>query len=390
MKGNFKVRLRWLPPLILISGLFAAGACSSNPTYRRQQKALAEVIAERGLDPNEVVVDGLSKEMRTWLRDRVPKQGGAYERLLGLIEALNNPYAIQLEYEAGYTGTAEDVFTTGRFNCLSYSHLFLGLARELGVDVHYMSVDWIRRFRQQGDLVLVSGHVTVGYGAGTDQKILHFNVGADINYRTAVPISDLTAMALHYANRGAELIQVGDLELALTALETSRRLDPTLPDSWVNLGVTRRRLGDLDGAEAAYLRATEIDPEFFPAYRNLATIYDLRGEEDALLHTLEVLDRRGNRNPYAFLALGDANRERGDLDEAERLYRRALRLSEEPADAMAALGLLAVARVDLDGARSWLDKARSADPKAPRVIELQITLDSATEGSVVDGKVTLE
>jgi len=376
--------------LLLMVAIFATMSCSGNTTTRSQQKAIVDVITARELDPDELVVNGLNEEMRAWLQDRVPKQGGAYERLLDLIVALNNPYAIQLEYESGFTGTAEEVFASGRYNCLSYSHLFVGLARELGIDVHYMSVDWIRRFRQQGDVVLVSGHVTVGYGAVLEQRILHFNVGADINYRTAERISDLTAMALHYSNRGAEFIQTGDIESAVQALQTSRRLDPTLPDAWVNLGVARRRLGDLVGAEQAYLRATEIDSEFFPAYRNLAAVYDLQGEEDAFLHTLEVLDRGGNRNPYAFLALGDANRERGDLDEAERLYRRALRLSEDPSDAMAALGLLALARGDLEDARSWLDRARRANPEAPRVLELQATLDRATEGSEVDGKVTLE
>lgn len=376
--------------LVLGLAMLAATSCSGSTTTSSQQNVLADVSAVRGLDLDEPGINGLNEEMRAWLQERVPKQGGSYERLLGLIVALNNPYAIQLEYGTGYTGTAEEVFASGRYNCLSYSHLFLGLARELGVDVRYMSVDWIRRFRQQGDVVLVSGHITVGYGAGLDQKIVHFNVGADIDYRTAKPISDLTAMAMHYSNRGAELIQAGNLESALESLETSRRLDPALPDAWVNLGVARRRLGDLDGAERAYLRATEIDPEFFPAYRNLATVYDLQGEEDAVLHTLQVLDRRGNRNPYAFLALGDANRERGVLDEAERLYRRALRLSEDPSDAMAALGLLALARGDLEGARSWLERARRSDPETPRTLELQATLGRATEGSDVDGKVTLE
>lgn len=390
MQSNSRVRSYQVLPVVSLSLLLAFEACAESSVHRQRQKAVAEVVDARGLSPEVAAVNELDEQMRSWLRERVPKQGGSWDRLLGLMRALNNPYAIHLEYQTGYTGTAREVFASGRYNCLSYSHLFLALARELGVDVHYMSVDWIRRFRQQGDVVLVSGHVTIGYGAGLDQKILHFNVGADINYRTAQRISDLTALALHFSNRGAELIQAGDLDSALAALETSRRLDPLLPDPWVNLGVARRRSGDFDGAQAAYLRATELDPEFFPAYRNLAALYELRGEEEALMHTLEVLDQSGNRNPFAFLALGDAKRSRGELDEAERLYRRALRLSEDPADAMAALGLLALARDDLQVARDWLERARRADALAPRVAELQVALDIATEGGGTEPQVRLE
>ena len=351
---------------------------------------MSEVVGARGIDPEELQLSALDQEMLAWLDDRVGKRDGSYDRLMRLIVALNDPYAIDLEYKTGYTGTAREVFASGTYNCLSYSHLFLGMARELGIDVHYMSVDWIRRFRQQGDVVLVSGHVTIGYGAGLDQKILHFNVGDDINYRTARVISDLTAAALHYSNRGAELIQSGDLEAATQALETSRRLDPSLPDPWVNLGVVRRRQGDLEGAEEAYLQAIELDVEFVPAYRNLATVYDLQGEEDAVLHTLEILDQRGNRNPYAYLALGDEKRKRGDLDEAERLYRRALKLSLNRSDPLAALGLIALARGDRERAQEWLDRAAADDLLSPRVFELRTSLESGVEGEAAEDRVSLD
>ena len=339
---------------------------------RSHQRSLEEVIESRGVDPQDVVYpDRLTKEMRKWLRLRFPRQPrseyGAYQ----LLEALEGANGLDLEYESGFTGTAQDVFETRKYNCLSFSHLFLAMAREIGVDAHYLNVDRIQRFRRSGDVVLVSGHVTVGFGIGPNRRVLEYRVGPPADYKTATPISDLTAMALFYTNRGAELIQQGRYEEAVEWLVIGTRLDPALPGTWLNLGVARRRSGDLDGAEKSYLKSIALDDTFFPAYRNLASLYQLRGKGEVAAELFAVLDRRGNRNPYAFLALGDQSLESGRTAEAEQYYRRALRLSTDRADAQAALGNLALEKGRLEQAQQWLEEARASNPESERVEELE-------------------
>jgi len=99
MRNESKGQLSWLGALLLIPGLLILEACSSSPTYKRRQNALADVVAARGLDPEQVIVNEVNDDMRAWLRERVPKQGGSWDRLNRLILALNDPYAIQLEYD---------------------------------------------------------------------------------------------------------------------------------------------------------------------------------------------------------------------------------------------------------------------------------------------------
>lgn len=370
---------QWLAVLLFATALFAQG-CAAIHRTESSRRGLEELIAIRGLETREIVFpDQLTEEMRDWVHDKIPHSADPYRTLLRLLESLEDPKGLNLSYDAGYTGTAEEVFVTGKYNCLSFSHLFLALARELGVDAEYMSVDRIRRFRKEGDVVLVSGHVTVGFGIGSSRRYLAYNVGPNLDYRTAVPISDITALALFYANRGAEEIQSGEYRKATEWLETGVKLDPHVAGTWVNLGVARRRAGNLDAAEQAYLRAIEIDGNFFPAYRNLAGLHKLRGRDDVAQEMFDVLEQRGNRNPYAFLALGDQSLEQGRSAEAEEYYRRALHLSRDKSEALAALGLLALERGALDEARDWLERARRAAPQGQRVGELARGLEPDPE-----------
>ena len=354
-------------PILLIAVALLAQGCSAH-TNRNHQHSLEEMIRSRGLDPRSIVYpDRLTREMKEWLGERFPRQPRSEYAAYALLAALEGPGGLDLVYEPGQTGTASDVFETGEYNCLSFSHLFLAMARELGVDTHYYSVDRIQRFRRSGDVILVSGHVTIGFGVGLARQILEYRVGPEVNYRTAKPISDLTALALFYSNRGAELIQQGRNTEAIGWLETSARLDPRVPGSWVNLGVAYRRSGDADAAERAYLKAIDLDESHFPAYRNLAALYRLRGAGEAADEFFAVLDRRGNRNPYTFLELGDNSLDSGRYDETEAYYRRALRLSTDPAEAQAALGNLALERGKLQEAREWLRKALESNPDSARV-----------------------
>ena len=222
--------------------------------------------------------------------------------------------------------------------------------------------------------MLVSRHVTAGFGVGSRRQIVKLNVVADLDYETAMPMSDLKALALYYANRGAEMIRTGDLRSAERWLNTAARLEPDLAGAWVNLGVSRRRLGDIDGAVAAYLRALQARDDFQPAYRNLAKLYRLAERAGVAERILDTLDRKQNRDPFSFLVLGDRRKAQGRLDEAQSSYRRALGLSAQKAEARAALGMLALQQGRVDVANRWLARASAEDPQVWRVRSLAAQL----------------
>lgn len=366
--------------LVLALAVVACWTCAETSRVAQPDLGLRQTATAYGIDPETLDLPlRITDEMREWLRTNVARGGTEHERLLRLLEAMERADGLDLRHEFGHTGTAEEVFKTGRYNCLSFSYLFVALAREMGIEAHYLAVDRIQRYEREGDLILVSGHITVGHGTGLHRKILQFNVGPELSYLRARRVSDRRALALFYANRGAESIRDGRLEDAREWLEIGTGLDPGEPSNWVNLGVARRRLGDEKGAEEAYVNAARAEPGFVPAYTNLAALYRLSGDRSASDRLLEVLGGQGHRNPYIFLALGDSSVGRGLWDEAGAYYRRALRLADNQAEPMAALGQLAFTRGDDTEARRWLKKARVLDAKASRVLRLQMGLDGSRQ-----------
>ena len=363
-------------PTVLIGLVFMAGTGCATLRLPGAPISFEEQIARLGMAPEDLIdPDRVTPEMAAWVKQRVPPGQPDLEQLHRLLAALHQRKDLNLRYVGGYTATAEEAFATGDANCLTFSQLIVGLAREIGIPAYYLAVDEVQRYDKEGDLVVVSGHVTAGFGTGPEVQFLEFRVGPDVDYRSARKISDLEALALYYSNRGAELLREGRAGEAREWLATSVRLDPQNPGSWVNLGVALRRTGILSRAEAAYRKAIEISPDFLMAYHNLARLLELRGREDAAWEVLRQLDRRGNRNPFAYLALGDASLTRGDLEQAGRFYRRAVRLADGNAEIEAAMGLWWLEEGRPNEARAWLERAQRLDPAHPRVRELETRLE---------------
>lgn len=362
---------------------FAASGCASRGGLQSiLVDGLRAQIHERGLNPDEIELPfALTAEMREWVREDAGLGGDPENRLDQLLQALINRGERPLKYESGHTATAREVWESGRANCLAFTHLFVGMAREVDLPVYYLRVSDLQSFEKDGDLVIASEHITAAYGPANQRRVLDFSDRPVTPYHVVEPISDLTATALFYSNRGAELIHEGRTPEALAQLSTAVRLDPDLSDAWVNYGVALRRSGKARDAEAAYRRALEIDAGQVSAYQNLAALLELQGRGEEAQELLAVTDRGANRNPYSYLALGDLSLRQGRLEEAERFYRRALRLGPEQAETNAAYGLWALSAGKPREARSWLKKAEKLDPTHPRVTALARQISASNRDS---------
>jgi Flp pilus assembly protein TadD len=329
------------------------------------------LLRSRGIDPATLVIPhAITDEMRAWVHQQVPDETPKDQRLARLLSSLVDPVGLKLEYEGRHTATAAEAFANHRANCLAFTSLFVGLAREVGVPVVYLDVDDIEKFEKEGDLVVVSGHVSAGYNNGTELKILDFSAAPTVQYRKVHPISDLTATALFYSNRGAEELRAGKSAGALEWLKKAVAIDPELGRAWINYGVALRRTGDVAGAEKAYRKSLEVEPTAVSAYQNLASVLRSRGQDQEAGELLALSDRLGTRNPFIYLALGDLSLSHGRLDEARRFYRKSLHLYRDSAEPYAAMGLLALASGDTGDAAKWLRKAVAIDQENQRVKQL--------------------
>lgn len=358
--------------------LLCGAACRTAAPRVSEQFALAQELRARGLDPAGIVIPWqINGAMREWVHKQVPDDLPVEARLTRLLGALLGSDGLALAYSAGTTSTAEEVFASHLANCLGFTGLFVGMGRELGVAVFYLDVGDVEKFERDGNLVVESGHVTAGFGSGTLFRVLEFTPIGKPNYRLLHRISDLTAIALYYSNRGAELLRAGKEREALGWLRKATLLDPELARGWINYGVALRRTGDAAGAEAAFRKALASDPGAAAAYQNLAGVLYASGRSREADQLMALSGKLDSRNPFNFLALGDVALAQGRTEEARDFYRKAEHLEGAEAEAEAALGQLALASGDRRAARRWLHKAAARDDGNQRVRSLAAQLGEA-------------
>ena len=128
---------------------------------------------------------------------------------------------------------------------------------------------------------------------------------------------------------GVEAIAKSDLALATEHLEKAIEIYPQYARAWNNLGVVRMRVGDKQGARAAWEQAIAADDKLSVAYLNLAR---LAISEKRPVDAEELL-RKGlvtePDDPSALLLMSTANAMRGDWADALANARR-VRTESDP------------------------------------------------------------
>lgn len=369
--------------LVTLCLLLGTSACTStiSPYQPLDRALLDEVLEERGMTPRSVVMPyQVNDAMVAWAEERVPASAPKATQLEALAQALLDPAQMDVRYSWGSTGTATEVFQDRVANCLAFTNLFLGLARRLDIPVYFLAVENVQGYRREGDLVVVSDHVAVGYGDPADRKVFDFSDQPAETIRAVERLPDLRAIALFHSNRGAEALQRNEIDDAIDWLQVAITIDSNLAPAWVNYGVALRRAGQTGAAEEAYHEALRHDPRQASAYQNLASLLRNQGRDVEAEAYEEALAQAPGRNPYTYLTLGDIHLRQGRLDEAARYFRRAVALADEVSEPYAALGQVAIASGDLRQARRMLRKARDVDQPSPRAEKLARALGERGAG----------
>ncbi|MCJ7557918.1 MAG: hypothetical protein MUP90_13515, partial [Gammaproteobacteria bacterium] len=230
-----------------------------------------------------------------------------YGKLVDLIDALKESGTLALNYNY-MTFTAAETFEQGRGNCMSFTNMFLSMARYVGLSASFQEVkvppDWTRR----GDSFVLSRHINVSVDLGW-QGIIEVDFDNE-NVRPgagSILISDRRALAHYYNNKGAESMEREETGLAFQYLRRAlEEGDPDFSPAWGNLGTMYLRLDMQGHAEAAFLRALEAEPTDLVALSNLQRLYVTQGRDELAEHYAEKVERFRLKNPYYLyqLALG--------------------------------------------------------------------------------------
>jgi Flp pilus assembly protein TadD len=320
--------------IVMLSLALLVTACASQNPYAHRSVVEEHRDILRGaaffpvdeplpeLEPAQLLA--VTDEMRAFLDEHIPVKTVSDEiktdRILkGLLDD-----GLHIQYNNLKTYTAAETFREREGNCLSFTTLFIALAREAGVVVSYQEVEVPPSWSAVGDTHYFSLHINVLVDLRRKQKIVDFDVQSRSDKLLGTIIGDDTAAAQYDNNMAVFYLTNGDLP---RAFQYSRRAILERPNTgyfWANLGTILRRAGEPDQAERAYLAAIDLSREP-TALSNLARLYRRQGNyQQAEVYALRAEQSRSH-NPYYLYELAEVAYEKGDFAQANELLRSAIK-----------------------------------------------------------------
>jgi len=351
--------------LLVCLAPFAPGCASAPWTRDRAGITLDELLAGAPLgveQDSSALVDeqqvlAVSPEMQAFLGAHVVRTADRATRLRQLAHAIVGARTFGLEYDET-TRTAPATFAARRGNCLSFSNMFVAMARHVGLDARYQEVDTPPDWSFRDETFVLNRHVDVVVDLGMDgEHVVDFNME---DFRTTYDrrrISDARALAHYYNNMAVERMQAGDNASAFLYFRRATDHDPSFSPAWTNLGILYWRKGHPAHAEAAYLQALQADAGDLVAMSNLAGLYERRGDQErAAAYRRRVADHR-QRNPYYRFQLARDAFQAQDYDAAISHLSYAIRRKQNEDQFYSLLGLCYLKKGDEQAARRWLSRA---------------------------------
>lgn len=328
-------RHAWLLSVLLAAGCTTAVERQHDTDIGPEQLLSGQPLgfAELPAVPPAKQLLRLDPAMRRFLAEHVDPAASDRTRLSQLVEAIIGGGDFQLEYAAD-TRTAAETFHRRSGNCLSFTNLFVAMAREAGLHAAYQEVDVPPDWTRDGDTLTLNRHINVAVRVGSRRDhVVDFNIDDFHSSYARRRISDERALAHYYNNLGAERLLAGDLAGAFALIRAALAdHDDGFSPAWDNLGSLYLRAGYPTYAEAAYRQALSVARWDFVAMSNLLRLYEQQGrlaEADALRERVRI---HRLSNPYYRYELAREAFVGGQYEQAIRHLRFALRRKPDEPD----------------------------------------------------------
>lgn len=280
---------------------------------------------------NEQDFLALNDEIRLFLDTTFENTHGSAQKLDMLINAIFAGKGLALTYGNSRTKTVAETFRERSGNCLSFTTMFVAMARYIGLPAYFQEVETASSWDKKGDVIINNRHMNVVVAVHGRLVEVDFMPYQEKRQHRTRRISDREALAHYFNNKGAEAFANEDRPLARRYFERAVDVEPGLARAWSNLGVYFRTHGEFKKAEECYFRAIELDEQDFTTLSNLAHLYDLTGRERKAASFRKKVENFRQRNPYYHLSQGRLAYDMGDYRESVQHFKKAIRInSKEP------------------------------------------------------------
>lgn len=320
----------------LLTVLLTLAACATRPAARpgaplvdTAELLLGSALFDAGPDVDIVPADEVLRiddDMRRFVAAEVGRARTTDSVLRRLLAGMHARGMESFDYSGMTTRTVSETFHGREGNCLSFTMLFVALARHAGLRVEYQIVSTPPVWSHVNDQVVLSSHINTVIKGISREYYVDFNLTEFNQNYPRREVSDRHAMALFYSNVGAEALIEEAYEKSFVYFREAIRTDPGNPAPWVNLGLLYARHSLHPEAEAAYLQALERDSDNGSALTNLAALYAAMGDtEGAALYRARIA-RYQQRNPYFHYALAQRAFQEERFADTLSLLGKAIRL----------------------------------------------------------------
>lgn len=271
---------------------------------------------------------GLREALAAYRHERALPQ---HERVQRLIDFMMAEDGLALRYQEQPTFGIAESHARRRVNCLSFTMMFIALARASGMRAYAQASDDALAMRVQGDIMYRATHVNAGIEVGGVEYTIDVGWRSLLAVRKLRTISDAQLVALLHNNNAVELLLSGDREQAEMRIQAALALDPASATILSNAGVLHWRAGRRDAAERTYLQALKLKRDHLGALGNLVVLYRETGATQPAESYTKRLRRAQAADPFSQFLLAKSLADAGAYDDAVAHYRRAVRLlPDEP------------------------------------------------------------
>ncbi|BFM17814.1 hypothetical protein R50073_39970 [Maricurvus nonylphenolicus] len=304
---------------------------SSQLTELLNGKTLQERLeqrAEQPLDwslPDDQVMT-LNQDMHDFLDAYVPRRANPTVKLEALLNAVMHSGLLGVDYNPQATYSASDAFFYREANCLSFSMMFIAMAREVGLSASFNQVSIPPSWEMLGQQTLVNyKHINAKVKTRDGHHIVDLNIKEYKSHYRQRRASDDQAQAQYYNNRAMEFLANGNTHSAYRYMRKALELAPKQGDLWGNFATIYRREKLFTQAEIAYQQALTLDPNNHVAASNLSRLYQQQGNEELANYYQQQVIKFRMRNPYHRFFLAEQALKRSDVSQARRHINFALK-----------------------------------------------------------------
>lgn len=334
----------------MVAWLLAAALSWSAPSPMPAPDAAARQAQVMAVPP------ALEAQMRAAVMTGSSSPPVRLERLAHFVFDTRNGLGIVYDEQA--TSSVAEAYATRKANCLTFTLLFLALAREAGLNAYAQEVGETLDWRASGGTIFRDNHVNAG--VRIDGEPLTVDVAGDgvLALHPPLRIADRRLLSHYYNNLAVHALEHDAYGVARSHMAIALALEPGYAPHWSNAGVIAVHAGDLETARWNFLHALELDPDEAGALLNLVDLARRRGDADEERRWRGRLAKVQQRDPLQhFMQALDYERI-GDYAQAIAHFERAIRLHPRDHRFYAALARACVESGDRDAARNALQHAR--------------------------------